>query len=278
VFLFYADESGHTGGQAAPEQPVLVVAGILVNTHAAGKTRREFRELMDELAEMAGQPLRELKAQALFRGRREWGNVSPESRAEARNRVLEWLADRGHTVVASGIVYARLDEAVAACAAFDGVRPRVLATVHTALAIQKAHYATSPAAQRRKASILFYDHQGDDQPQVARAIANPPEWALEFVGDRTTGDELSAIVDTAYFVDSQQAPLIQLADFVAYMIRRKAELDEGVAETFLGERAILDDIFGRLEPLLLDRTHCLPRRPRNATREALRLLSPACLA
>jgi hypothetical protein len=35
------------------------------------------------------------------------------------------------------------------------------------------------------------------------------------------------IVDTAYFVDSEQAPLIQIADFLAYMIQRKAALDEG---------------------------------------------------
>jgi hypothetical protein len=277
VYLFYGDESGHTGGPQEPGQPVLVVAGILVNTHVAGKTWREFRALLDELSAIAGVELRELKAQALFRGRREWAPVHHEQRAEARNRVLGWLAERGHKVVASGIVYGRMGEATAVCPALDGVRPRVVATVHTALAIQKAHFATTAAAQRRNASLLFYDHQGDDQSQVARAIANPPEWALEFVGDRVRDGELSAIVDTAYFVDSEQAPLIQLADFVAYMIQRKATLDEGVAESFAGEAAVIDDLFGQLQPLLLERSHRLPRQPDTATREAFRLLSPACL-
>jgi hypothetical protein len=277
VFLFYGDESGHTGGQGAPEQPVLVVAGVLVNTYGAAKTRREFRDLMDELGVIAGQPLRELKAQALIRGRNEWNGVGHQDRARARNRVIAWLSERGHTVVASGIVYARLEEACAACPELAGIRPRVLATVHTALAIQKAHYSTSASDQRRNASLLFYDHQDADQPQVARAIATPPDWALQFVGDRTRDNELSAIVDTAYFVDSEQAPLIQLADFVAYVIQRKGALDEGVVETFAGEAAMINEAFGQLEPLLLERSHRLPRRPEAPVRSAFQVLSPACL-
>ena len=88
MFLFYGDESGHTGGQVAADQPVLVVAGVLVNTYGAAKTRREFRDLMDELGEIAGQPLRELKAHALIRGRNEWNGVRHEDRARARNRVM----------------------------------------------------------------------------------------------------------------------------------------------------------------------------------------------
>jgi hypothetical protein len=277
MFLFYGDESGHTGGQPDPGQPVLIVAGVLVNTHGAAKTRREFRELMDELAGMAGRPLRELKAQTLFRGSNDWAGVNHARRADARNRVLEWLGERDHKVVASGIVYSRLNAAYVACPQLAGIRPRVIATVHTALAIQKAHFATSASRQRRNASLLFYDHQGEDQAQAARAIANPPDWAIEFVGDRMRDNELTAIVDTAYFVDSEQAPMIQLADFVAYMIQRKAALDEGVAESFVGEAAIINDIFELLQPLLLERSHRLPRRPEAAVRAALRDLSPACL-
>jgi hypothetical protein len=184
--------------------------------------------------------------------------VHHTQRAAARNRILDWLDERGHKVVASGLVYTRLDAARAACPGLAGFRARVTATVHTALAIQRSSFATSASGRRRNASLLFYDYQGDDQTRVARAIANPPEWALELVGDRTVGNELSAIVDTAYFVDSVQAPLIQLADFVAYMIQRKTALDEEATPAFANEGPVINDVFERLSPLLLPRVHRLP--------------------
>jgi hypothetical protein len=85
--------------------------------------------------------------------------------------------------------------------------------VHTALAIQRAKHSTRLADQRKNATLLFYDEQpqAGDQTSVAGAIATPPEWAREFLGDRAVDGELTAIIDTAYFVDSEQAPMIQLA-------------------------------------------------------------------
>jgi hypothetical protein len=50
MFLFYGDESGYTGSKASAEQPTLVVAGLLVNTYRAGKTRREFADLLSRLS------------------------------------------------------------------------------------------------------------------------------------------------------------------------------------------------------------------------------------
>jgi hypothetical protein len=279
VFLFYGDESGYTGAQGGAAQPVLVVAGVLLNTHGASKTRREYRELLAELGELAGRNLTELKGQELFRGTGTWNGVGHEERAAARVRILEWLAERGHKVVASGVACDRLDEAREVCPGLGGLTPRTIVTVHTALAIQRAKHSTTLRDQRKNATLLFYDEQpqANDQATVAAAIATPPDWALELLGDRHSEGELTAIVDTAYFVDSEQAPLIQIADFVAYMIQRKAALDEGAAPTFNGEADVVNGIFEQLRPLLLERSHRLPRQPATAAAAALRAASPACL-
>jgi Protein of unknown function (DUF3800) len=279
VFLFYGDESGYTGVRGGAAQPVLVVAGVLVNTHGASKTRREYRELLAELGELAHRDLSELKGQELFRGTGTWNGVGHGQRAAARARILEWLAERGHKVVASGLTYDRLDEARQMCPGLAALTPRAIVTLHTALSIQRAKHSTRLNEQRKNATLLFYDEQpqANDQTTVASAIATPPDWALEFVGDRHAGGELTAIVDTAYFVDSEQAPMIQIADFVAYMIQRKAALDEGAQSTFNGEPDVVNGIFDRLQPLLLDRSHRLPRQPPTAVGAALRSLSPTCL-
>ena len=279
MFLFYGDESGYTGGQGSISQPVLVVAGVLLNTHGASKTRREFRELLDELGQLAGHPLTELKGQELFRGTGPWGGVGHTERAAARVRILEWLDERGHKVVASGLVYGRLQDGRITCPGLVNLSPRTIATVHTALAVQRAKYSVPLNDQRKNATLLFYDEQpqAGDQIAVAAALVSPPDWALEFLGDRQSDGELTAIVDTAYFVDSVQAPMIQIADFVAYMIQRKAALDEGAALTFTAEDQVMNGIFDRLRPLLLERSHRLPRQQASSASAALRTVSPACL-
>jgi hypothetical protein len=64
----YGGESDHTGSGRSASQPVLVVAGLLVNTHRAGKTRREFRDLLSRISSLAAVQLRELKGLALSVG------------------------------------------------------------------------------------------------------------------------------------------------------------------------------------------------------------------
>ena len=61
------------------------------------------------------------------------------------------------------------------------------------------------------------------------------------------------------------------------MIQRKAALDEGAAPTFNGEAGVVNGIFEQLRPLLLERSHRLPRQPATAAAAALRAASPACL-
>jgi hypothetical protein len=72
------------------------------SAYGASKTRREFRELLAELSELAGTELTELRGQALFRGsgaRAGAGHADRDGGTTARPGVLE---ERGHKVVASG--------------------------------------------------------------------------------------------------------------------------------------------------------------------------------
>jgi hypothetical protein len=148
VFLFYGDESGYSGNRFGADQPVLVVAGVLITTYGAAKTRREFRELLTELSDIAGIDLAELKGQELFRGSGQWAGLHHAARGAARHRILEWLDERGHKVVASGLAYERLDDALAECPGIADVTPRTIATVHTALGIQRAKYSRRLSDQR----------------------------------------------------------------------------------------------------------------------------------
>jgi hypothetical protein len=58
-------------------------------------------------------------------------------------------------VAALGKPLRRLDDAREACPGLGGLTPRTIATVHTALAIQRAKHSTSLREQRKNATLLF---------------------------------------------------------------------------------------------------------------------------
>lgn len=261
VYISYFDESGYTGRSGWAEQRVLILGGVLVNTYRAPKTRREWRTLLDELADIAGAPLDELKGRELFRGDGAWRACGHEARAEARTQLLDWLDDRGHKLVVSGVQYDRIDAAAEVCPPAHELNPYVVAGVHAALMIQRSQHSPRDQELNKKLTLLMYDRQDRRlEHRLARLLADPPEWAMAFVHGRCTEDDgLPAILDTAYFADSKQAELIQVADFVSYMIQRKASLDSGAPPSFDAEPDILADVWNRLRPLLIDRRHRFPR-------------------
>jgi Protein of unknown function (DUF3800) len=276
MYLFYGDESGHTGGKASPTQPVLVVAGLMVNTWRHGTTTREFRDLMERLSGVAGVELTELKGRELFKGSGQWRDVPHERRAEARHAVLQWIGDRKHRVVAVGIIYDRWPSAES-LPELGKIRPRAFASTWCGLAIQRAQFASGIGKQNKQVCVMVLDRQdGQDETTIQNALTAPPSWALDFVNDRQLDGQLSAIVDTAYFGDSAKAPLIQVADFLAFMIQRKCSLECGSKSGFDGEKDIIDDVFEALSPLLLPRKHRLPAG-KEPIKQALKAFSPDCL-
>ncbi|HZP97051.1 MAG TPA: DUF3800 domain-containing protein [Candidatus Limnocylindria bacterium] len=272
MFLVYGDESGQSGDQFDQNQPVLVVAAVLVNSYTGSRTRREYAALLEDLAELAGRPVSELKGSDLFRGRGAWAAPTPAvARAQARALILAWLAERRHKVAVSAIDIADFLARRAAGTA-PNHRARTIASVHIALQVHLQNYGPSASDRQKKCALLLFDrHETAEQHEIARLVATPPDWAIDFLARH---DELSMILDTALFVDSSQAPLIQVADFICFFVQRKAALATGRPESYVGEAADIDAAWQQLRPLLLPAAKRLPRSPLNAPRQLLRELTP----
>lgn len=261
MFLSYFDESGYTGRGRDPNQPVLVVAGVVINAYRAPKTGRDWRTLLNELQEMAGKPLTELKGRELFRGDGPWKQCHHTQRAKARIHILEWLTKRNHKIVASSIVYEHWKSTDSyLCAEALKYDPIVVACVHIGLIIQRINHASKESELNKKKTLLVFDHQTDRvQKQISELLAEPPEWAMAFVRGKC-GEEntLPVLIDSAYFADSIQAPLIQVADFLCFMLQRRASLSLGYEERFAGEQEIIDSVTEQLDKLMVNRSHVYP--------------------
>ena len=262
MFLSYFDESGHAGKGRDPNQPVLVVAGVLVNAYRDPKTRRDWRSLLDDLQEIAGCPLDELKGRELFRGDGPWRRCHHADRAAARERILGWLTQRKHKIVASGIVYERWEDSkLCQLSEVQNFDPLVIASVHVGLIIQRLNYARKESDLNKQKTLLVFDHQSKEtQKQIPTLLAKPPNWAMGFVKGRCNEDSnLPVLIDSAYFADSVQAPLIQVADFLCFMLQRRSALSLGQEERFDGEQDIIDEVTEQLDNLMVGRSYRYPR-------------------
>lgn len=276
MYICYADESGYAGAVIDERQRYLVMAAVLANTYNMHRTQTDFGEIVDEFQHLTGRAFREMKAEELYGGRGAWAAVVGEQRHAAYERVLRWFAARRHHVTFSAIdtriFFALLDGADELIRMIQA--PYVACALHVGLMIQRRHQHQSG---NKGKTLIIFDQQGEFEFRIAELLSDPPGWTDAYYGHQR-GDRLDQIVDTAYFVRSHHASLIQLADLIALVLRRHAGLnDGGDAERFPGERDRVARWIEILRPRLFERAHRLP--PGNDRLAALyRRLCPPSLA
>jgi hypothetical protein len=253
VYICYADESGYAGSGSTANQPILAMAGILVNTYNIHRTQDELSELIT-LVEQTGRRVQELKGQELYRGTGPWRGMKGEDRHGLYEALLQWLAGRPHRVLLSVLDNARAHNLISR--EYGWVKaPYVAAGLHLALQVQR----TNQSQKRNKGkTLLVYDQLGQHEADLSYLIADPPSDTDPYYG-YMGGPRLDQIVDSVYFVRSHHASFIQLADVVAFVARRRAELVALVRRArFPHERDRLDCWWKQLSPRLNRRSNALP--------------------
>src|SRR5207302_5827361 len=98
---------------------------------------------------------------------------------------------------------------------------------HLVLAIQK-HFQNQK--QPKGHTIFVFDNQERDRMRFTDLILRPPAWSDSYYGRKKDQRELDQVVDTPYFGDSRDVVLVQLADIVAFLLRRYAQLALGLVK------------------------------------------------
>jgi hypothetical protein len=94
-------------------------------------------------------------------------------------------------------------------------------------------------------------------------LVSPPSWSDSYYSRQEEEDQLGEIMDTSFFADSLHAPLIQLADAVAFILRRIAEIkDAGLNERFNGEVENLERWLNIIKPGFQSAAHRYKRSGR----------------
>jgi hypothetical protein len=218
--LCYCDESG-TG-----TEPIAVMVGVVVDATRMHLTKSHWWQLLEDLSRLSGRQIVELHTRDFYSGSGVWHGIDGHERSRIMSAILAWLADRKHHVVYTGLIKDRYHQA--------RVRqdiPDELNTLwrfmgfHLILAMQK--HGQGDAGVKGH-SIFVFDNEERERMRFTDLIARPPGWSDEYYSRRKKQEQLDHIVDVPYFGDSREVALIQLSDFLAFLLRRYAEIKEGV--------------------------------------------------
>jgi GNAT superfamily N-acetyltransferase len=173
----YVDESGKG------DERVLVVAGIVADSHRMHVTKRDWLDIIAVFAERLKKPVDEFHTKHFYRGNGIWRDLDGQQRTDMMNAILEWLKARNHKMVFSAI-----DKGRAGKADFSGKtefltqagKPHYwrLAALHLLLSIQKHNQNES----KNKGNTVLILDRGNDEDDLADLSLNPPEWTDSFYG------------------------------------------------------------------------------------------------
>ncbi|MGA7951158.1 MAG: DUF3800 domain-containing protein [Thiobacillaceae bacterium] len=186
-----------------------------------------WAELMEHLSGIVGKNLLELHTKDFYAGGGPFRGIAGADRAQYISEIIEWFCERKHSFVYSAVHKQTFEQA-----RVDGAIPPELkspwqaAAFHAVLALQRAHQGQE---KTKGHTLLVFDNKGHEEAPLADLIAAPPDWSDSYYSRSKKQERLSHIVDSPYFAESHRVPMIQVADFLAYFLRRYAELQEGLA-------------------------------------------------
>lgn len=266
----YFDESG-TG-----EEPVAVVAGVIVDSQRMHITKEHWADLLDHLSEICGKRLQELHTKDFYAGGGPFRNLRGQVRAEYISAIVEWLCERKHDVVYGAVHKALFAQTKAGAALHPELEtPWRMAAFHCILALQRAHQTLE---KNKGHTLLVFDKKGHDEAPLAQMVLSPPEWSDTYYSRGKKQGALDHIIDAPYFADSKQVPMLQVADFLAYFFRRYAEIaDNLVLPKYPEEEERIRQWVGTLAKRCVGYQHMYPAKGRCATAEAFYAHCPVSL-
>ncbi len=225
MYLCYSDESGYCGSRFDPNQPIMVMAGIIPNIYNYHKSDAEFREIFNIINRQI--PLEEIKGEQIYRGRGSWNIVRPKLRDRVIEFYLNWINKRPHKLIISAVDNKKYFEFVKnnPNSPFSKILtcPYLFSALHIALVVQKKNKAHE---KNKGKTLLIFDEQHQYDDLLTDILFNPPDFIDNFISFNPKKDNsrLSQVIDTAFFVKSHHSSMAQVVDIVAFLMRLYLEL------------------------------------------------------
>ena len=101
-------------------------------------------------------------------------------------------------------------------------------------------------------TVLIFDNEHREEMRFTDILMRPADWSGEYYGKKRKQEPLDQVIDVPYFGDSKEVSLIQLADFLAFFLRRYAEIKERVQPARYAEEEERMDGVGKQADVLFN--------------------------
>jgi len=215
----YVDESG-----SPAQDQIFVMVGIIADATRLHRTSREFATFFEKVRNVFPEDLKELKGSRILYGKGAWRQVDAAKRKQIFADLSAWLDERKHSI----LVYALDTKKVAAASKQHTTVPSAIATnlwvatgMNIALQIQAKHQMEE---KNKGNTFLFIDDNAQKLPALCELLWTPPAWLDGYYPKKPREEHLNQIIDTAFAVQSHHCSLVQVADLLAFVVRRYFEL------------------------------------------------------
>lgn len=204
------------------------MVGIVVDAHRMHVTKDHWTELLVALSCVVGRSINEIHTRDFYSGNGVWRGMKGPERSQVITEVFNWIDARRHHVV-----YSSVEKSAYYTSLKAGQVPPEVATpwrfmgMHLLLSVQKIHQRQE---KTKGHTIFVFDNEEREQMRFTDLVTNPPAWTDSFYDKGKKQSRLDQIVDVPYFCDSEEVGLLQVADFVAYFLRRHAEIAAGYSK------------------------------------------------
>lgn len=266
----YLDESG-TG-----EEPFGVMVGIVTDSRRMHVTKEHWKELLKTLSETLGRDVKEIHTRNLYSGSSIWYRMDGLIRSVVIDLIFKWISDRKHHIVFSAVNKKKFyDEFKSEVYSGEVKTLWSFLAFHTVLSLQKKYQSEK---NNKGNFILIFDNEKHEQIRISDLLLNPPEWSESFYLKQPNQKSMDQMIDVPYFGDSKEVALIQVADFVAYFIRRYIELSEGICkEDYSGEFEKIKGWFSIILSRSIGLNHSFPKRNNCYCAKLFLRYTPECI-
>jgi len=264
MYFLYIDESGYSGAKLDDaNQPVLAMAGLLVNQYHWRKSWEEFKQFCDEFRDEFGVDFKELKAADVYSGRGQWSNISHD-RQEILEYCLNWLKTRPHKIIATAIIKKALKKERSLFQQMlfpikndvSKLSPYLLSALHLSLIFQR-HLENQKQDAHKKIGMIIFDEQKQEQNTLLDLLIALPKSVAGFT-NKISKEGFCCIMDNAYFIGSHHSSFVQIADIVSFVIRKTVEFEIGYKESYEGEKNKIANWFSTIKDLFIEKRHRFP--------------------
>lgn len=229
----YIDESG------LGSEPFLVMVCVIVDAQRMHRTKEAWEDFLLMLSRICKRRISEFHTRDFYAGNGPWRGMDGPERARIISAILDWWGKRKHHLTFTAIDKEIFGNMKCNNEVFEGcVNIWQTAAIHIALSIQKAHQSIS---KNKGHTLLLFDRENKEEKQFSDFIHKPPGWTDNYYDRNAKQDQLDQIIDVPFFGDSQHVLLLQVADVIAFILRRYAEIKEAKS------KVRYKDEFDRLE-------------------------------